>query len=77
MAKEKEKDKSLATWDAINTCDALADQITALLNLMQAADVTVDRKSVRSAAEMCMTMFDELMEEVNKLSEAAKAALHE
>lgn len=56
----------------INIIDAFHSQIEALLDLMQCADSDcTDVKSVNVAAEMCQTMLDELMSEVNKMYEEA------
>ena len=52
----------------INTIDTLSDQISALLDLMMMADDSVDIKSIHAASEMCLTMHDELIIEVRKLS---------
>ena len=52
----------------INTIDTLSDQISALLDLMMMADDSVDIKSIHVASEMCLTMHDELIIEVRKLS---------
>ena len=57
----------------MNVIDTLSLQITALLELMQCADDSVDISSIRVASEMCLTMHDELMEEVNKIAEELKA----
>ena len=51
----------------INTIDTLSDQITALLDLMMMAEEDVDIKSIHTASEMCLTMHDELMGEVDKI----------
>ena len=56
----------------INTIDTLSDQITALLDLMMMADDSVDIKSIHVASEMCLTMHDELMGEVDKMSKEIK-----
>ena len=56
----------------MNTIDALSLQITALLELMQCADDSVDISSIRVASEMCLTMHDELMAEVDKISKEIK-----
>ena len=50
--------------DVINT---LSDQITALLDLMMMAEEDVDIKSIKIASEMCLTMHDELMGEIDKI----------
>ena len=52
----------------INTIDTLSDQITALLDLMMMAEKDVDIKSIHVASEMCLTMHNELIIEVRKLS---------
>ena len=52
----------------ISTIDTLSDQISALLDLMMMADDSVDIKSIHVASEMCLTMHDELIIEVRKLS---------
>lgn len=50
-----------------NIIDALHEQIEALLDLMQCADSDcTDVRSMSTAAEMCQTMLDELMGEVEK-----------
>ena len=52
----------------MNVIDTLSDQITALLDLMMFADDDVNMSSIRVASEMCLTMHDELMGEVDKIS---------
>ena len=56
----------------MNTIDTLSDQITALLDLMMMAEEDVDIKSIKIASEMCLTMHDELMAEVDKMSREIK-----
>ena len=56
----------------INTIDTLSDQITALLDLMMMADDSVDIKSIHTASEMCLTMHNELMAEVDKICKEIK-----
>ena len=56
----------------LNIIDTLSLQITALLELMQCADDSVDISSIRVASEMCLTMHDELMAEVDKMSKEIK-----
>ena len=51
----------------LNIIDTLSDQITALLDLMMMADDAVDIKSIHTASEMCLTMHNELMGEVDKI----------
>ena len=57
----------------LNIIDTLSLQITALLELMQCAEDSVDVSSIRVASEMCLTMHDELMAEVDKISKEIKA----
>ena len=56
----------------MNVIDALSDQITALLDLMMMAEKSVDINSIKTASEMCLTMHDELMAEVDKMSKEIK-----
>lgn len=56
----------------MNVIDTLSDQITALLDLMMCADDDVYMSSIRVASEMCLTMHDELMAEVDKIAEELK-----
>ena len=56
----------------LNIIDTLSDQITALLDLMMMADDSVDIKSIHVASEMCLTIHDELMAEVDKMSKEIK-----
>ena len=56
----------------LNIIDTLSDQITALLDLMMMADDSVDIKSIHVASEMCLTMHDELMGEVDKICKEIK-----
>ena len=51
----------------MNVIDTLSDQISALLDLMMMADDSVDIKSIHVASEMCLTMHNELMGEVDKI----------
>ena len=56
----------------MNVINTLSDQISALLDLMMIADDSVDISSIRVASEMCLTMHDELMGEVDKISKEIK-----
>ena len=56
----------------MNTIYTLSDQITALLDLMMMAEESVDIQSIKKASEMCLTMHDELMAEVDKIAEELK-----
>ena len=56
----------------LNIIDTLSDQITALLDLMMMAEESVDIKSIHTASEMCLTIHDELMAEVDKISKEIK-----
>ena len=56
----------------MNTIDTLSLQITALLDLMMMAEESVDIQSIKTASEMCRTMHDELMAEVDKVSKEIK-----
>ena len=56
----------------MNIIDTLSDQITALLDLMQCVNDSADISSIRVASEMCLTMHDELMGEVDKMSKEIK-----
>lgn len=56
----------------ISKINILSLQITALLDLMMMAEESVDIKSIKMASEMCMTMHDELMVEVDKVSKEIK-----
>ena len=58
--------------DIKNKIDTLSLQITALLELMQCANDSTDISSIRVASEMCLTMHDELMAEVDKMSKEIK-----
>ena len=56
----------------MNIIDTLSDQITALLDLMMMAEESVDIQSIKTASEMCLTMHDELIAEVDKIAEELK-----
>ena len=56
----------------MNVIDTLSLQITALLDLMMMAEENVDIQSIKTASEMCLTMHDELMGEVDKIAEELK-----
>ena len=56
----------------MNTIDTLSLQITALLDLIHRAGDSADISSIRVASEMCLTMHDELMGEVDKISQEIK-----
>ena len=58
--------------EPMNVIDALSLQITALLELMQCANDSADISSIRVASEMCLTMHDELMGEVDMIAEELK-----
>ena len=53
--------------DIRDKIDILSNQITALLDLMTSAEDSVDIQSIRTSSEMCLTMHDELMGEVDKI----------
>lgn len=48
--------------------DALSEQITALLDLMQECSESTDIKTIKTAAEMCVTLYMDLMAEVDKIA---------
>lgn len=56
----------------IDIINALSDQIAALLDLMMMSENSVDIKSIKTASEMCLTMHDELMNEVKKIEQKVK-----
>ena len=56
----------------MNIIDTLSLQITALLDLMMCANDSADISSIRVASEMCLTMHNELMTEVDKMSKEIK-----
>ena len=56
----------------MNVIDTLSLQITALLDLMHCAHDSADISSIRVASEMCLTMHDELMAEVDKIRKEIK-----
>ena len=56
----------------MNIIDTLSNQITALLDLMMMAEEDVDIQSIKTVSEMCLTMHDELMGEVDKMSKEIK-----
>ena len=64
-------------FDISNKIDTLSDQITALLELMQCANDSADISSIRVASEMCLTMHNELMTEVDKISKEIKDTKNE
>ena len=56
----------------ISKINILSLQITALLDLIHCSGDSADISSIRAASEMCLTMHDELMAEVNKISKEIK-----
>ena len=56
----------------MNIINTLSDQITALLDLIHCSGDSADISSIRVASEMCLTMHDELMAEVDKIAEELK-----
>ena len=56
----------------MNVINILSLQITALLDLIHRAGDSADISSIRVASEMCLTMHDELMAEVDKIAEELK-----
>ena len=56
----------------MNVIDTLSLQITALLDLIHCSGDSADISSIRVASEMCLTMHDELMAEVDKMSREIK-----
>ena len=56
----------------MNTIDTLSLQITAVLVLIHCSGDSADISSIRVASEMCLTMHDELMAEVDKISKEIK-----
>lgn len=51
----------------IDIINALASQISALLDLVMSSDENVDHRSVTCAAEMSVSMLDQLMSEMEKI----------
>ena len=52
--------------------DTLSLQITAFFDFMMMAEESVDIQSIKTASEMCLTMHNELMGEVDKISKEIK-----
>ena len=61
----------------MNVINTLSLQIIALLELMQCADDSVNVSSIRVAIEMCLTMHDDLMAEVDKINKEIKDTKNE
>ena len=59
----------------MNVIDILSLQITALLDLIHCSGDSADISSIRVASEMCLTMHDELMAEVDKIAEELKGKI--
>ena len=57
----------------ISKINILSCQITALLDLIHCSGDSADISSIRVASEMCLTMHDELMAEVDTISKEIKA----
>ena len=64
IKKQSAAEKGEKMIEHINVIDALSNQISALLELMMFTDDSADISSIRVASEMCLTMHDELMGEV-------------
>lgn len=63
--------------EILDTIDALSDQISALLELIQSSNENcVDIKSIQTASEMCLDMHTELMAEVNKIHNKLKEQIN-
>ena len=56
----------------MNVIDILSLQITALLDLIHCSGDSADISSIKIASEMCLTMHDELMGEIDKMSKEIK-----
>ena len=61
----------------VSKINILSCQITALLDLIHCANDSADISSIRVASEMCLTMHDELMGEVDKMSKEIKDTKNE
>lgn len=59
-------------FEITNSISAYQEQIVSLLDLIQCSDESVDLKSVRTAAEIVVNLFDDMMDEVDKLKENYK-----
>ena len=56
----------------ISKINILSLQITALLDLIHCANDSADISSIRVASEMCLTMHNELMVEIDKINKEIK-----
>lgn len=54
-------------FDAINSINVLSEQVSAVLDLIMISDSDYVPQSVRTAAEMGLTIHDEMMHEIEKL----------
>lgn len=59
--------------DSFDIIDALAEQITALLDLLQGCNKYTDIRTVNTASEMTLNMFEDIMVEVGKIREVMKS----
>ncbi len=65
-------DKELAVnkkilWEKSEEIDILLSQVNAILDLMSAANSCIDAESINVAAEMCMTMLDDISMRVDDI----------
>ena len=56
----------------IDSIDTLLDQITAILELMRAANIDAEIESMNVAADTCMTMCDEVAIHLSRIEQEWK-----
>lgn len=66
MDKELAMNKKIL-WEKFEEIDVLLSQVNAILDLMRAADSYIDAESINVAAEMCMTMLDDISMRVDDI----------
>ena len=64
--------KSLRQCNGLRNKNPIALAVGVSIELMQCAEDSADISSIRVASEMCLTMHDELMGEVDQISKEIK-----
>lgn len=66
MDKELTMNKKIL-WEKSEEIDMLLSQVNAILDLMRAANSYIDAESINVAADMCMTMLDDISMRVDDI----------
>ena len=68
------KEINASVIEMANIVDVYNDQISAMLDLLQGCDESTDIRTVRTAAEMTLTLFEDMVSDISTILDGGRAS---